>query len=107
MQLVKRFSVFNECRIFVLSSSLFLMAVAFSSLTLAAEPEFPNPNSLYKSGSFPLASCKSWNGTITEINQPNTSTARISGVVTKEDVLEYCSRMQGDDQAKQAACLKE
>jgi hypothetical protein len=31
----------------------------------------------------------------------------MSGVVTKEDVLEYCSRMQGDDEAKQAACLKE
>jgi hypothetical protein len=31
----------------------------------------------------------------------------MSGVVTKEDVLEFCSRMQGDDETKQAACLKE
>src|SRR5258706_7074579 len=86
---------------------LSLMAVAFGSATASAQPEFPAANSIYKSGSFPLASCKAWNGTITEITGANTSAARMSGVVTKEDVLEYCSRMQGEDEAKQAACLKE
>lgn len=86
---------------------LSLMAVAFGSAPASAQAEFPVANSIYKSGSFPLASCKAWNGTITEITGVNTSAARMSGVVTKEDVLEYCSRMQGDDEAKQAACLKE
>lgn len=91
----------------VLIFGLLFMVVAFRSATAFAQSEFPQPNSIYKSGSFPLASCKSWNGTITEIVGANTSKASMSGVVTREDVLEYCSRMQGDDEAKQAACLKE
>lgn len=86
---------------------LVALAASAGSTICLAQPDFPKPNSLYKNGSFPLASCKGWNGTITEIAGANTSAARMSGVVAREDVLEFCARMQGDEEAKQAACLKE
>ena len=83
-----------------------LATVILGSTPGFAQSEFPKANSLYKTGSFPLASCKSWNGTITEITGANTNSAKMSGVITKEDMEEFCSRMH-DDTARQAACLKE
>jgi uncharacterized protein len=41
---------------------------------------------------FPLASCKSWNGTITFITGQDTSNAQMEGAVRQDDLLEYCLR---------------
>jgi hypothetical protein len=46
-------------------------------------------------GDFPLASCKSHDGTITEKSGINTSKALIKGMITKADIQEYCERDPG------------
>jgi len=50
---------------------------------------------VYASGDYPVASCKSWNGTITEKSGINSRNALIKGSVTKADVQEYCERDPG------------
>ena len=49
----------------------------------------------YAFGDFPLASCKSNNGTITERSGINTEHALIKGMITKADIQEYCERDPG------------
>lgn len=107
MQIGRSLPTFHARRTLVLISSLLLKAIAFPSATALAQAEFPKSNSLYKSGSFPSAYCKSWNGTITEIRGINTGAARMSGVVTKDDIMEYCSRWASKEEAKQTACFNE
>lgn len=55
-------------------------------------------NSIYRSGSFPRASCSGWDGTITELTGVNSSNARMRGVITREDFQEFCERMKGEDE---------
>jgi hypothetical protein len=60
---------------------------------------------------FPLASCKSWNGTVTKRTGLDTESAAMGGVVTKANVEEYCNRIVPDDKpardAAVAACIQE
>jgi uncharacterized protein len=57
----------------------------------------PQIAATYKTGSFPLASCKSWNGTITELSGVDGRHATMKGVIRREDLLEYCSRSPGGE----------
>lgn len=43
-------------------------------------------------GVYPLASCSSWDGTVTQIGGLGTSAATMSGTVRGSDALEYCER---------------
>ena len=60
---------------------------------------------------FPLASCKSWNGTVTRRTGLDTESAAMGGVVTKANVEEYCNRIMPDDKpardAAVAACIQQ
>jgi hypothetical protein len=49
------------------------------------------------SGDFPRASCKTWNGTVVGISGVDTSNARMTGIVSRADVQEYCDRAAGDE----------
>lgn len=49
----------------------------------------------YAFGDYPLASCKSNNGTIIEKTGVNTDKARIKGLITRDDIQEYCERDPG------------
>lgn len=55
------------------------------------------PSSSLASGDFPLASCKSWNGTITKLSGLNTARATMQGSVATPDVQEYCERDPGGE----------
>src|ERR1043165_8236041 len=44
-------------------------------------------------GIFPKASCKGWNGTLTDVISPDPAQAQIKGQVTQQDLEEYCTRM--------------
>jgi len=46
---------------------------------------------------FPVASCKSWNGTVMELSGVDTTRAAMSGSVTKPDIQEYCQRDPGGE----------
>ena len=46
---------------------------------------------------FPLASCKGWDGTVTERSGIDTENALMRGVVTKANVEEYCNRIVPED----------
>lgn len=48
-------------------------------------------------GDFPLASCKGWNGTVTERDGIDTARATMRGVITKADLQEYCERDPGGE----------
>ena len=52
-------------------------------------------SSAFAFGDFPLASCKSHDGTIIEKSGVNTSKALIKGIITKADIQEYCERDPG------------
>lgn len=43
-------------------------------------------------GVYPLASCSSWDGTVTQIGGLDTNAATMSGMVRGSDALEYCER---------------
>ena len=46
-------------------------------------------------GDYWLASCAGWNGTIQEIIGKDTREARMSGIVSEPDIVEYCERDPG------------
>jgi hypothetical protein len=46
-------------------------------------------------GSFPLASCKGWSATLTELKGKGTDHAVMKGVLTTSDAKEYCERDPG------------
>ena len=71
----------RECKIWI-------PAVAFS-ICLAT------PSSA--SGDFPRASCKTWNGTVAAISGIDTRNARMTGMITRADVQEYCDRDAGGE----------
>jgi hypothetical protein len=48
-------------------------------------------------GDFPVASCKTWNGTVVELSGINTSTAIMRGIITRADIQEYCERDPGGE----------
>lgn len=47
---------------------------------------------------YPVASCKSWDGTITGTRNLGTTNAEMVGKVTSDDILEYCRRQFRPDQ---------
>ena len=51
----------------------------------------------YAAGDFPVASCKSWNGTVVERDGIDTAHASMRGIVTKADLQEYCERDPGGE----------
>ena len=61
---------------------------------------FFGSSAAFASRDFPLASCKSHNGTIIEKSGINTSRALIKGIVTKADIQEYCERDPGGSTIK-------
>lgn len=91
----------------VLAICLSAVCGIFFPTSCFSQAEFPRPNSLYRSGSFPLASCKSWNGTVTEIQNKNSASAKLVGVVTSEDAMEFCERMNNGGNSTQEACLRD
>jgi hypothetical protein len=48
-------------------------------------------------GDFPRASCGTWNGTVVGMSGVNTRHARMSGIITRADVQEYCDRDSGSE----------
>lgn len=61
---------------------------------------------------FPLASCKSWNGTIVSYVGIGTKKSEIIGTVTRDNVKEYCDRIYDNGDASDktpliAQCIKE
>jgi hypothetical protein len=63
--------------------------------------------SAYAAGDYPLASCKGWNGTVTEKSGVNSENAMIKGIVTKADIQEYCERDPGGMTKKYGGKLTE
>ncbi|MBB3020415.1 hypothetical protein FHR70_003496 [Microvirga lupini] len=55
------------------------------------------PGHSYAGGDFPVASCKSWNGTVVERLGIDTSAATMRGIITKADLEEYCERDPGGE----------
>ena len=51
-------------------------------------------------GDYPIASCKSWNGTIRKIQGQDSQHALMVGVVTNDDIREYCERDPGGETAE-------
>lgn len=49
------------------------------------------------SGSFPVASCAGWSGTAVEQDGINTPSATMTGMITKDDLQEYCERDPGGE----------
>ena len=70
-----------------------LLGIFFFSKNVEAQDK----NFVGASGSYPLASCKAWNGTVTAISGQNSASASMSGIVTKADVQEYCERDPGGE----------
>jgi hypothetical protein len=60
---------------------------------------------------FPLASCKSWDGTVTKRTGIDTESATMGGIVTRANVEEYCNRIVPEDKSARdvavAACIQE
>lgn len=56
----------------------------FAGLSLTINPSY--------AGDYAVASCKTWNGTITQARNQNTSKAEMTGVVSDGDIMEYCMR---------------
>jgi len=48
-------------------------------------------------GDFSRSSCKTWNGTVVAISGVDTPRARMSGIITRADVREYCERDPGSE----------
>jgi hypothetical protein len=48
-------------------------------------------------GDFPVASCKSWNGTVVEREGIDSAKASMRGIITKADLQEYCERDPGGE----------
>ena len=73
------------------------MAIHFKAwcLTVALSASLATPS--LASGDFPHASCKTWNGTVVAMSGVNTSHARMSGIITRADVQEYCDRDAGEE----------
>lgn len=51
----------------------------------------------WSASDFPLASCKGWNGTVTERDGIDMARVAMRGVVTKADLQEYCERDPGGE----------
>ncbi|WP_293801440.1 hypothetical protein [uncultured Bosea sp.] len=54
---------------------------------------------------FPLASCKSWNGTVVSISGAGTSRASMVGTVTRDNLKEYCERTHDNGDGKDKSAL--
>jgi len=54
-------------------------------------------------GDFPHSSCKTWNGTVVAMSGIDTSHARMSGIITRADVKEYCDRDPGEETVQYGA----
>ena len=52
---------------------------------------------VWGAGDFPLASCKGWDGPVSQRGGIDTSHAWLKGVVTQDDLLEYCTRDPGGE----------
>lgn len=48
-------------------------------------------------GDYPIASCKSWNGTIRKTRGQDSQHAAMAGVITVDDFREYCQRDPGGE----------
>lgn len=64
---------------------------------LAMSLSVASPVAALAAGDFPVASCKSWNGTVVERDGIDTARASMRGIVTKADLLEYCERDPGGE----------
>ena len=53
--------------------------------------------SVFAAQYFPIASCKSFEGTLTIQRGVNSSNASLEGKVTRQDLVEYCSRSLGQE----------
>ena len=62
-------------------------------------------NDARAAGDFPLASCKGWSGTVTDILGVDTRKARMEGTVTKADIREYCERDPGGETTQYGGSL--
>lgn len=68
-------------------------ALGLSALVLLVS--VANSQEIGQPGSFPLASCKGWSATLTELKRKDTDRATMRGVLTSADAKEYCERDPG------------
>jgi hypothetical protein len=61
---------------------------------------FLSSSTAFAAGDFPVASCKSWNGTVVERSGADSAAATMKGTITKADVQEYCERDPGGETKK-------
>ena len=61
------------------------------------------PVSFGKARDFPLSSCKSADGTITQLSGIDTDHASMVGMITEPDAIEYCSREVASEPPEQCA----
>lgn len=54
---------------------------------------------------FPLASCKSWNGTVVSVSGVGTNRASMVGTVTRDNLKEYCERTHDNGDGKDKSAL--
>ena len=71
-------------RLSVVNTSFVMLLLASSGQALA-------------SGSFPVASCAGWSGTAVEQDGKDTASATMTGMVTKDNLQEYCERDPGGE----------
>lgn len=70
-----------------------MMRFAAVTGTLVATPFSP----AFSFGDYPIASCKLWNGTIRNVKGQDSRHASMVGVVTNDDIKEYCERDPGGE----------
>lgn len=66
------------------------VALTLSSLVMMGSAALPF-------GDYPIASCKIWNGTIRKVSGQDSQHALMVGVVTDDDLREYCQRAPGGE----------
>src|ERR1035437_2244988 len=81
----------TQARVATLESNNGWKAVAAGSTNtpnVQAPVNAQTSSPINRTGSFPLESCRGWDGTITSLSGVNSSSALMRGVVTKEDLQE-------------------
>lgn len=70
---------------------------------------FITSSPVFSFGDYPVASCKSWNGTIKTVMGQDSAHAVMVGFVTLDDIREYCGRVYGDQATPQRVetCARE
>jgi hypothetical protein len=85
-----RYQTSSEAWNMRLDAMMLFVTILVTSIATTCRPA-------YSFGDYPIASCKSWNGTIRKVKGIDSRHAVMTGVVTDDDILEYCERDPGGE----------